>query len=208
VWGDCTTPLVRRGEYQSKDMLYLAYSMAVNDTVMEAELRQSRILDADYSKADITESVRTLSHLSNREQDLLIELLEQYPVLFGGGLGKLDIPPVDLELKPGAKPYHARAFPVPQSLERTTRKEIDRLESINVLEKNTDSEWAVPMFVQPKKTGDVRILTDFRRLNDCIVRKPFPLPRISELLQKLRNFKYATAIDLSMGYYHILYPIK
>ena len=28
-------------------------------------------------------------------------------------------------------------------------------------------------------------------------------PRISELLQKLRNFKYATAIDLSMGYYHI-----
>jgi hypothetical protein len=29
------------------------------------------------------------------------------------------------------------------------------------------------------------------------------LPKISDLLRKLSGFKYATAIDLSMGYYHI-----
>ena len=29
------------------------------------------------------------------------------------------------------------------------------------------------------------------------------MPKIQELLQRLRNFKWATAIDLSMGYYHI-----
>jgi hypothetical protein len=49
----------------------------------------------------------------------------------------------------------------------------------------------------------VRILTDFRRLNAHIKRKPFPLPKISDLLRKLSGFKYATAIDLSIGYYHI-----
>jgi hypothetical protein len=49
----------------------------------------------------------------------------------------------------------------------------------------------------------VRILTDFRRLNAQIKIKPFPLPKISDLLRKLSGFKYATAIDLSMGYYHI-----
>jgi hypothetical protein len=48
----------------------------------------------------------------------------------------------------------------------------------------------------------VRILTDFRRLNAQIKRKPFPLPKISDLLRKLIKFKYATAIDLSMGYYY------
>jgi putative transposase len=85
----------------------------------------------------------------------------------------------------------------------TTKREMQRLEDIGVFEQDSDSEWAAPTFVQPKKTGDVRILTDFRKLNDCIKRKPFPLPKISELLQKLRRFKYATAIDLSMGYYHI-----
>jgi hypothetical protein len=54
-----------------------------------------------------------------------------------------------------------------------------------------------------QNTGDVRILADFRRLNAQIRRKPFPLPKISDLLRKLSGFKYATAIDLSMGYYHI-----
>jgi hypothetical protein len=33
--------------------------------------------------------------------------------------------------------------------------------------------------------------------------KPFPLPKISDILRKLSGFKYATAIDLSMGYYNI-----
>jgi hypothetical protein len=49
----------------------------------------------------------------------------------------------------------------------------------------------------------VRILTDFRKLNAQIKIKPFPLPKISDLLRKLSGFKYATAIGLSMGYYHI-----
>jgi hypothetical protein len=48
----------------------------------------------------------------------------------------------------------------------------------------------------------VHILTDFRRLNAQIKRKPFSLQKISDLLRKLSGFKYGTAIDLSMGYYH------
>ena len=61
--------------------------------------------------------------------------------------------------------------------------------SIGVFEKDHNSEWGAPTFLIPKKTGDVRIITDFRRLNDMIKRKPFPLPKIADLLQKLRGFK-------------------
>jgi hypothetical protein len=49
----------------------------------------------------------------------------------------------------------------------------------------------------------VRILTDFRRLNAQIKSKPFTLPKNSDLLRKLSGFKYATEIELIMGYYHI-----
>ena len=55
----------------------------------------------------------------------------------------------------------------------------------------------------PKKTGNVRILTDFRELNKVMKQKPYLLPKISDLLQKLQGFKYVTAIDLSMVYYHV-----
>jgi hypothetical protein len=129
--------------------------------------------------------------------------LKKFPTLFGGGLGMLNIEPVRLELIDGAKPYHARPFPVPQSLEATKKTEMKRLTDIDVFNRSSDSEWAAPTFLHAKKTGDVRILTDFRRLNTQIKRKPFPLPKISDMLRKLSGFKYATAIDLSMGYYHI-----
>jgi hypothetical protein len=78
-----------------------------------------------------------------------------------------------------------------------------RLTYIDVFNRSSDSECAAPAFIQAKKTGDVRILTYFRRLNAQIKRKPFPLPNISDLLRKLSGFKYETAIDLVMGYYHI-----
>jgi hypothetical protein len=137
------------------------------------------------------------------KKQILGQTLKKFPTLFGGGLGMLIIKPVRLELIHGAKPYHARPFPVPQSLESTTKKEMKILTDNDLFNRSSDSEWAAPTFMQAKKIGDVRILTDFRRLSAQIRRKPFPLPKISDLLRKLSGFKYSTAIDLSMGYYHI-----
>jgi hypothetical protein len=34
-----------------------------------------------------------------------------------------------------------------------------------------------------------------------LVRKPFPIPKISTVLQEIEGFLYATALDLNMGYY-------
>ncbi len=49
----------------------------------------------------------------------------------------------------------------------------------------------------------MRTISDFRELNKCIVRKPYPIPQISTILQELEGFTYATALDLNMGYYTI-----
>ena len=73
----------------------------------------------------------------------------------------------------------------------------------SVLEKlssDDDSPWASPTFAQPKKTGDIWILTDFRKMNQAIERKLFPLPRIGETIQRLERFVSATALDLFQGY--------
>ncbi len=51
----------------------------------------------------------------------------------------------------------------------------------------------------------MRTISDFRELNinKHIVRKPYPIPKISTILQELEGFTYATALDLNMGYYTI-----
>ncbi len=59
------------------------------------------------------------------------------------------------------------------------------------------------LFIIPKKDMTVRTISDFRELNKRIVRRPFPIPKISTTLQELEGFTYATALDLNMGYYTI-----
>ncbi len=81
--------------------------------------------------------------------------------------------------------------------------EVDRLITLGVLKKVNRSEWAAPTFIIPKKDGTVRFISDFRQLNTRIKRKPFPIPKIQDLLLKLEGFQYATSLDLNMGYYHI-----
>ncbi|MGL5709062.1 MAG: reverse transcriptase family protein, partial [Aeromonas sp.] len=47
---------------------------------------------------------------------------------------------------------------------------------------------------------------DFRKLNDMVDLDGFEIPRISEILTRVRDMKYFTIIDLENAYYHI--PMK
>ena len=100
-------------------------------------------------------------------------------------------------------PHHARPFPVPKIHELTLKSEIDRLVRAGILRKVNRSEWAAPTFIIPKKDGTVRFISDFRELHIRIRRTPYPIPKIQDLLLKLEGFRYGTALDLNMGYYHI-----
>jgi hypothetical protein len=79
-------------------------------------------------------------------------------------------------------------------------KEIQRLCDLGVLKWQPSSDWAAPLFIQPKKNKTVRFLTDFWEVNKRLVRKPFPISKIITVLQELEGFTYATTLDLNMGY--------
>jgi hypothetical protein len=82
-------------------------------------------------------------------------------------------------------------------------KEIKWLCNIGVLEWQPSSRWVLPTFIIPQKESIVHTISDFRELNKCIARKPYPIPKSSTMLQELEGFTYATAFDLNMGYYAI-----
>ena len=171
--------------------------------VEEATDRIKQILDAKYEPANLDKVVEECSHLTKDERQKLRKLLEKYKELFDGTLGKWKNTQYNIELQPNALPYHARAFPIPRIHEQSLRMEVDRLVKEGVLRKINRSEWAAPTFIIPKKDGTVRFISDFCELNKRIKRKPFPIPKIQEMLLKLEGFKYGTSLDLNMGYYHI-----
>jgi hypothetical protein len=59
------------------------------------------------------------------------------------------------------------------------------------------------MFTIAKPDKTLRSLADLRELNKRIKRKPFPIPKINDLLQTLEGFYLGKSLDLNMGYYHI-----
>lgn len=139
--------------------------------------------------------------LSPSERVEVEHLVEAFMHVCSGGLGKINAKPYVIPLKPGAKPFACRPYPIPQVHLEATKREINRLVKLGILFPNNDSEWASPAFVIPKKDGSVRLLCDYRRLNRLLLRSFYPLPVIGELLRQFRKSKYVSSLDIPMSYY-------
>jgi hypothetical protein len=205
---DILLPMRIINNLQLKSSIFRAFklnsSYAQESERRNATKRVVEILDAKYDKADLLSIVKNnCMHLSTPHWNLLLALLLKYEELFDGMLGDWKLPPVSIELKEVAKPYHGRPYPIPKIHKATLMKEIDRLIAIGELKWQPSSKWASPSFIIPKKDHTVRTISDFRELKLCIVRKAYPIPKISTMLQELKGFTYATTLDLNMGYYTI-----
>ncbi len=92
---------------------------------------------------------------------------------------------------------------MPKIYKDTIMKEVERLCKLGVLERQPTSEWALPSFIIPKKDKTVCFLSDFWEVNKRLIRKSFPIPKISMVMKEIEGFSFATALDLNMGYYTI-----
>uniref|UniRef100_A0A803TXJ9 Gypsy retrotransposon integrase-like protein 1 n=1 Tax=Anolis carolinensis TaxID=28377 RepID=A0A803TXJ9_ANOCA len=64
----------------------------------------------------------------------------------------------------------------------------------------SSSPTAAPVFFVAKKTGELRLVCDYRILNKYTIRDRYPLPLISELLSRVQGAKVFTKLDLRGAY--------
>ena len=65
------------------------------------------------------------------------------------------------------------------------------------------SRYAAPCFYIPKKDGSLRLVQDYRKLNQITTKDKTPLPLIREVIDKLKEAKYFNKLDLIWGYNNI-----
>jgi hypothetical protein len=187
--------------WNTKRVLKCKENSDESDDESNEELCLATILPAHYKPVDIASIVEKQTHLTAEEQEKLHNMLSDCQTLFQGKRGNYNGEPIELELLPDAKPFYRKPFSIPKAYQQIMKDEIARLESIGLLIKVTSSEWATPTFVIPKKNQTVRIITDFRGLNQCLKPKPYPMPKIPDIFRGMERFCFATTIDLNMGYY-------
>jgi hypothetical protein len=112
------------------EALYIQEPEAVTSSV---DRINKHILDAKYERANLREIAQSAEHLCQRRGDRLYTTLKRHEELFDGSLGKWNMQDYEIELPPDAKPYHAKAFPIPQTYTATLKMEVERLCKVGVL---------------------------------------------------------------------------
>ncbi|KAJ8729020.1 hypothetical protein PYW07_006716 [Mythimna separata] len=65
------------------------------------------------------------------------------------------------------------------------------------------SEYASPLVLVRKKDGSTRVCVDYRQVNKKMVKDEYPLPVIEDLIDKLRDSKVFSVLDLKNGFFHL-----
>ena len=71
---------------------------------------------------------------------------------------------------------------------------------------SSESPAGAPILFTPKKDGSLRLCVDYRGLNKVTVKNRYPLPLISEILDRLSGARVYTKLDLRDAYHRI--PIR
>lgn len=68
------------------------------------------------------------------------------------------------------------------------------------------SKWpyGTPIFFVGKKDGKLCMCVDYCALNQAAIKNQYPLPRIDDLIDKLKDACWFLQIDLNFGYYQII----
>lgn len=101
---------------------------------------------------------------------------------------------------------HLPAATVPYRLssekKKLLREKLEEMLNENIIEES-ESPWAAPVVLVPKKDGDVRVCIDYRKLNSITTPDRYPLPRMDDLLHEARSMPFMPSIDLRAGYWQI-----
>jgi hypothetical protein len=101
------------------------------------------------------------------------------------------------------------AGPVAKSPYRMSFEELDELKKQlkKLLEqgfvRRSASLWGSPILFVEKKDGTKRMCLDYRTLNSMTIKNKYPLPRIEDLLDRLKKAKFFSKIDLRSGYHQM-----
>ena len=59
------------------------------------------------------------------------------------------------------------------------------------------------MLLVEKKDGSLRMVVDYRALNEVMIKNKYPLPMINDLFDQLQGAKVFSKIDLRSGYHQL-----
>lgn len=135
----------------------------------------------------------------------LRELIAIYGTLFSE---PTELPPprgeydLHVNIAEDAIPFRATPRRLSPGEEKELLRQINELLRLGFIEPSS-SEWAAPISFVKKKDGTLRLVCDYRNLNAVMRSCAYPLPNIRGMIDKLRDAKIFTSLDMKSGFFQL-----
>ncbi|KAF8748849.1 hypothetical protein RHS01_10553 [Rhizoctonia solani] len=169
---------------------------------------EAPLIDWQQGLVTFPEQVQIASK-EEADPDPLADLPPQYHE-FAKVFGKEEfkvLPPhreydISIDLVPDAKLTPGPIYGMTDAESKALKQHIDKELAMGKIRPSTSSAGAPVMFVK-KADGSLRLVVDYRKLNDVTHKNIYPLPRQDDLMAKLRHAKVFTKLDLRWGYNNV-----
>lgn len=143
-------------------------------------------------------------NLTSNQVQQLKSLLNKYKECFSNNLrdlGFTNIVQMEIELT-DSKPVVYRPYRLSYSERELVRSMVQEMIEADIVCEST-SQYASPILLVKKKTGEKRLCVDYRALNSRTKKEHYPLPLIDDQLDMLAGHSLFITLDCASGYYQL-----
>lgn len=166
----------------------------------------------EASKPSISEKLLKqlrIDHLNPDEREKLLQVITKHENVFfmkGTHLSFTSAIKHSIKTKDDL-PVHAKSYRYPFCHKEEIQRQISELLDQGIIQ-HSISPWTSPVWIVPKKldaSGEKkwRLVIDYRKLNEKTIDDRYPIPNITDVLDKLGRCMYFTTLDLASGFHQV-----
>jgi hypothetical protein len=189
---------------------FLVCPIGKNQAILGMPWLQDQNPDIDWKEQTIT--LAEISKIASEEEadsdplKGLPPIYHEFAKVFGEEEFKT-LPPhrtydLSIDLKEGAKLHHGPLYSMTELESQTLKKWIDEELAAGKI-RRSESEAGAPVMFVKKADGSLRLVVDYRQLNNVTKKNVYPLPRQDDLMAQLQGAKIFTKLDLRWGYNNV-----
>ncbi|QRW01159.1 Retrotransposable element Tf2 protein [Ceratobasidium sp. AG-Ba] len=189
------------------DVTFFVMDLGDTDMILGLDWLQEADPDINWKTLEISWKGRPLTAKAGKDLPTIPEEFMEFTDVFSEELFK-KLPEhrsfdCNIDLVEGSDlPKPAKVYPLSPIESRTIKEFIDQ-ELADGKIRPSKSPIASPCFFVKKKDGSLRLVTDYRKINNITIPDQFPMPLQVELVDQVKNAKIYSKLDLRWGFNNI-----